>query len=211
MAFIPVPNTVLVELRMLADSQQVENTLWFEFDAPPTLGEMEDLADALLEWWNTYPAELMWSGVSLREIVVTDMTTNTGPQFTLPAPGSTNGQLSVTPLPTGVSLTISFRTVQRGRSFRGRNYIVGLVEDQMLGANEVLEATATSWAAAYTALLVVAADVSCRWVVVSRFSGVDSDGKPVPRVTGVTTEILSVVIVDNIVDSQRRRLPTRGN
>jgi len=35
-------------------------------------------------------------------------------------------------------------------------------------------------------------------------------GKPIPRTTGIATKITSVVIVDNIVDAQRRRLPKRG-
>jgi len=47
-------------------------------------------------------------------------------------------------------------------------------------------------------------------VVVSRFSGVDADGHPIPRTTGVSTLVASVAIVDPVIDSQRRRLPGRG-
>jgi hypothetical protein len=48
------------------------------------------------------------------------------------------------------------------------------------------------------------------WVVVSRFSGVDVNGDPIPRAAGVVNIITAVLAVDNTVDSQRRRLPHRG-
>jgi len=46
--------------------------------------------------------------------------------------------------------------------------------------------------------------------VASRFSGVDGDGKPIPRTAGVVTPISNVIVVDRVLDSQRRRLPGRG-
>jgi hypothetical protein len=46
--------------------------------------------------------------------------------------------------------------------------------------------------------------------VASRFSGVDSNGKPIPRSEGIGTPITSVTVVDPIIDNQRRRLPGRG-
>jgi hypothetical protein len=48
-------------------------------------------------------------------------------------------------------------------------------------------------------------------VIASRFSGVDPDtGKPIPRTAGVTTNVITVVAADLVIDSQRRRLPGRG-
>lgn len=210
MAFVPVANTVLVEFRMTADLQQVENTIYFEYASAPTSPEMLSLGSALLDWWGAFYAPLVWSGVELREIVLTSLTSASSDQVSFPVPPSTNGGLTLDPLPTNVSLTISFRTALRGRSFRGRNYVVGLIKDQTISANVVDNTTIASWIAAYEELLTVAAAESVEWVVVSRFSGVDGDGKPIPRAAGVTTPINSVVIVDNVVDSQRRRLPGRG-
>jgi hypothetical protein len=45
---------------------------------------------------------------------------------------------------------------------------------------------------------------------VSRFSGVDEDGRPIPRVAGISTVVLSYGVTDNNLDSQRRRLAGRG-
>lgn len=211
MPFIPVANTVLAEIRMTADLQQVENTLYFEFPAAPTLASMQTLADDLQAWWIASYAGQIWSGVELREITLTDLTSSSGPQLTQVPPSGTLGDLSNPPLPTSVTLTVSFRTALRGRSFRGRNYVVGLVESQTTSANEIDSTTIAAWASTYTDLFAVAADAGVTWVVVSRFSGVDGSGNPIPRAAGVTTPVTTVVIVDNVVDSQRRRLPGRGN
>lgn len=210
MAFVPVPNTALVEIRMTQDVQEVENTLYFEFDAPPDSTVLGALGEAILNWWTTNLAALLWSGLNVREIVCTDLTTATGPQVATVPETATHGTGGGQGLPNNASLSISFRTGFRGRSFRGRNYIIGLLESQTNSPNEVEQATVDAFVAAYTALLPVAEALSATWVVASRFSGVDGDHKPIPRTTGLTTPILSVVAADNIIDSQRRRLPGRG-
>jgi hypothetical protein len=210
MPFVPVANTVLAELRMTADNQFVENTLYFEYLTLPTLTEMQTLGQALIDWWDANIAPLVWIGVELREVVVTALNSGTGLQATVVPAVTQLGELNVSALPMNVSLTISFRTGLRGRSFRGRNYIVGLVEGQTTSANEVVSATSAAFVDAYNLLLDFGQDIGASWVVVSRFSGVDSNGDPIPRAAGVTTPITSVLVVDNIVDSQRRRLPGRG-
>jgi hypothetical protein len=45
---------------------------------------------------------------------------------------------------------------------------------------------------------------------VSRYSGIGTDGKPIPRTEGIATPVTQVVITDHTIDSQRRRLPGRG-
>jgi hypothetical protein len=47
-------------------------------------------------------------------------------------------------------------------------------------------------------------------VVVSRFSGVDSAGKPIPKTNGSVAFITGFGTFDAVLDSQRRRLPGRG-
>lgn len=210
MPFVPVTNTVLAELRMTADNQFVENTLYFEYLTLPTLTEMTTLGQALIDWWDANIAPLIWIGVELREVVITALNSSTGLQATVVPATTQLGELNVSALPMNVSLTVSFRTGLRGRSFRGRNYIVGLVEGQTTAANEIVSATSAAFVDAYSLLLDFGQDIGASWVVVSRFSGVDGNGDPIPRAAGVTTPITSVLVVDNIVDSQRRRLPGRG-
>lgn len=210
MPFVPVPNCALVEARMLLDSQQCENTTYWTRGAPWDVSTLTALNNAMLAWWSDFYAPLVGAPVGLTEIACTSLESATAPQVTLPPAVAANGEIAEETLPNNVSITVSFRTALRGRAHRGRNYIVGLTQPQVNG-NTLAAGVSTSIVDAYLALLDVAADLSAHWVVASRFSGIDpTTHKPIPRVTGITTPINAVVIVDQTVDSQRRRLPGRG-
>lgn len=210
MPFVPVVNTALVEIRMTLDSQKVENTLWFRFETAINATILSTLGADLLEWWTTFYAPLTSDNTILREIVCTDMASATGPQVSTPAPISTTGTSSGPQLPNNNTLTVSFRTANRGRAFRGRNYIVGLVRDVVLD-NTAIPGYITTVIDAYEQLLPLHTTLSNgQWVIASRFQGVDADGDPIPRAVGVATPVTAVVVVDSTVDSQRRRLPGRG-
>lgn len=211
MASVPVANTAEAEVRMLLDAQHVENTLYFEYGAPPDASQLLSLGNGLISWWTTNMAPLTPASTVLSEVVCTDLTTPTGPQATAVPLASTPGTMGTTVLPSNDSFTISFRTALRGRSYRGRNYIVGLGASQVAGNNMVL-GYADAFVTAYEALFALATAEGCTWVVVSRYSGVDPvTKKPIPRAAGVVTPITTVLYVDLVVDSQRRRLPGRGN
>jgi len=114
------------------------------------------------------------------------------------------------PLPNNDSYVITFNTAARGRSGRGRNYILGLTTSDQLTANTVTSGFRTGLLAYYTALKALASENGAEMVVVSRFSGVDADGDPIPRAEGVARAITSFSTADTTLDSQRRRLPGRG-
>jgi len=210
MPFVPVPNCVEAEIRMTWDLQEVENTLYFDFGDTPTVGGMVTLMNDLFDWWTTNMAPLIFGGVQLREIVVTDISSATGPQVSFTPPIAEFGSASGASLPNNVSFTVSFRTASRGRSFRGRNYVVGLTEGAVVG-NTVDTAVVNAYIAAYAELKNSPILDDGVWSVVSRFSGVNpTTGKPIPRTTGIATPITSVIVVDSTIDSQRRRLPGRG-
>ncbi len=210
MPFVPVTNTVEVEVRMNLDGQKIENTQYYKKASAWSSGDLVTLGNSYLVWWVNFYAVFVSSAVTLSEIYITDLTSSTSLVQSTPAPTPhPAGDRASGVLPNNVALTVSFRTGQRGRSFRGRNYISGFAEDQVV-SNTVDSGTVADIESAYNALQDVASDNSCFWVVVSRFSGVDGDGVPIPRVAGLTTDITSVLVVDPIVDSQRRRLPGRG-
>ena len=210
MPFVPVPNTALVEVRLEQDLQRVENTLWFLRETPWAVDALLALNNYITAWWIDTMSPLVSNTVSLREVACTDMASATGPQVTLPPPLPQDGQNTAPALPNNVTISVSFRTAQRGRSFRGRNYFIGLTEADVV-ANTVIGVQVTAIQDAYEELLTVGDTVTgVEWVAVSRFSGVDADGDPIPRVTGISTPIISVTVVDPIIDSQRRRLPARG-
>ena len=92
-----------------------------------------------------------------------------------------------------------------GRSFRGRNYVVGVPQDQVVDINHVQSSYAAAWIDTYSELLEGTFEEGQQWVIVSRFE----DGSP--RETGIASEVLTVTVVDDVIDSQRRRLPGRGS
>jgi len=211
MAFVPVANTVEFEIRMLLDGQKVENTLYFGRNFVPTAAQMLAFAQVLAEWWAENVADYTGTGVDLVEVYATDLTSATGPTATYVPPTSITGNVDSDTLPNNVSIVASFRTASRGRSYRGRNYIVGLTEGAVTKST-VEDATITAILAAYDQLLSIGTGTGWAWYIVSRFSGVDPDtGKPIPRAVGVRTPVTSVVVVDPVTDSQRRRLPGRGS
>jgi hypothetical protein len=191
--------------------QQIENTLWFELGDPPTVATLDDLLEGVQGWWKDNVKPITSSRVAVREYVATSMESATAPQSSITGDLLDVGANTPNPMPLGTTLTVSFRTAFRGRSFRGRNYVVGLTEDQVDG-NSALAGTVTAWLEAYQALLPAALATGWRWVVVSRYSGIDpTTKKPIPRVEGLHTPVTNVVVVDEFIDSQRRRLTTRGN
>jgi hypothetical protein len=210
MPFVPVNDTIEAEVRMLLDNQKIENTLYFKKSGGWDIASATGIGNDILLWWTTLYSVFVSSAVTLREIYITDLETPTGFTVTIPAPApAPAGARGAAALPNNVCLTVSFRTNARGRSFRGRNYISGFAEDQVV-LNTVDAGTLSDIVDGYEGLFTVASDATSSWVVVSRFSGVDTDGEPIPRLSGLTTNISAVLIVDAIVDSQRRRLPTRG-
>lgn len=210
MPFVPVANTVEFELRSILDSQKVENTLYFGRGFAPTAVQMLAMANLLAGWWATEVADYTSNDVELVEVYATDLTSASGPTASYIPPSTLTGGVAVPALSNNVSLCVSFRTANRGRSYRGRNYVVGLTTDAVV-QNTVQTAYLDEIQQAYDLLPSLGTATGWTWYVVSRYSGVDpTTGKPIPRVTGVRTPVTAAVIIDPTVDSQRRRLPGRG-
>jgi len=204
MPFIPVPTAVQCVVHQRLDSQVVLNDLYFSHPGGVFTGvEMAALATALFNYWAANMLPLQSAQLTLERVAVRDLNIDTG--LIVESIGAiTPGGQSNDFLPNNVAFTTSFRTGLAGRSFRGRNYFAGLTE-QLVTANLIDAATAAAIVDAYAGMVGLGT-VSAGWLwgVVSRFTG------GAPRAQGVITPITTVLAVDNIVDSQRRRLPKRG-
>ncbi len=206
MAFIPAVNTARVSAHFSQDGQQVENVFYVQKSTALTTADLVALGSAYVTWWIANMRSFSAANLSLVEVVVQDMTTISGTQivFTtgLPVAG-----LSASPaLPNSITLAIKEITGLGGRSFRGRQYILGMTQvflnsDQ----NTVTAGTLTTLAGAYNALLSAINAISGMAMVVASFFHLGA-----PRATAVLTPITSFAFADNVVDSQRRRLPGRG-
>lgn len=204
MAFIPVPNGALAELRYTLDGQQVENALWFAFDGTPTAGQLATLAEELWNWWDDQLSTQLSTGIVLREVYCTDQTSASGTAYSFSALPNPAGKANSNAAPNNVSLCVTHRTAARGRSFRGRTYVVGL-QSASITQNTVATLTTNSVSAAFDALRDGTTISEGVFSICSRFSG------NAPRLSGVLTPVVDSVLRDLQVDSQRRRLPGRGN
>lgn len=203
MAFIPVLSVVMAELVYNQLGQITENTLYFKSDEGWDVDAMEDLAEQLKNWWVTEFRPAVPNSISLTAVKVTDLSSQFAPGIVdvngLPLAG-----LSATEaLPNNVTAAITFYTALRGRSYRGRNYVVGLGENAVSG-NTVQPGTVEFYVANYMALPEYVISNDAYHVVVSR------QENNVPRVTGVATPVTGYAM-ENVIDSQRRRLPKRGS
>lgn len=205
MPFIPVTNVAQFNVRGTYLGEQVENTLYVRSTSAWTPLTLQDAATSVSTWWAGSVLPLLSNNYVYRETYAVDLTTVASPTATETPVGTQVGGTSGDPLPGNVSLCVSFRTASRGRSFRGRNYVCGLVEPNVSG-NTISPTWSESVVLAYQ-LLAVPDEIfppAFTWGVVSRFTNNQ------PRSSGVFTPITQVLVVDNFVDSQRRRLPGRG-
>lgn len=202
MAFIPVPNAAKVAVVGSLDSQEIVNTLWFTSAGGFSPSEIETLAGAVSGWWIDSILPYLNNGYTMAYVTATDASVSGGAQFTDSAGAGETGGVGGSQMPNNLAFCVSFRTGFSGRSNRGRNYVSALSESNMATANRVDPTWAGQIKTGYEVLL--GDGIGFTWVVASQYH--DGD----PRVSGVTNPVTSVLFVDTIADSQRRRLPGRG-
>ena len=203
MDFVPALNTAQVEFRYTVGEQQTENVLYCRSDASMSTARLTSLGGVLHSWWVAHIQNLQLTNTTLRQIYLTDLTTQTGPTFTytaaLPATGNNSGAAA----PNNVSLAVSFRTDGRGRSSRGRNFIQAVAKANAVD-NQIDSAVADAYVTAYAALPTFLTADDWTHVIVSRVTNGAN------RPTALIQPVSAYLIVDRIVDSMRRRLPGRG-
>lgn len=208
MAYIPVLNTAQVELVALMAGQRTQWVVHYKRDPDGQYDvvALTDLSTALVtaiggaSVKGCLPAT--WSLIEVRAI---DMESQFGPAISAASGLPIVGTRAGAQLPNNVALVLTKRTAARGRSYRGRLYFGPLVEADVTD-NTVTAGVVTSIIGNLGAVLltVTGALHTHRLQVVSRFSN------NVARVEGIATQVTGWTS-DGIVDSQRRRLPGRGN
>jgi len=209
MPFVPSATVAGVQLEGVVDNCQTINDLYFSLPGGFILSDLQSLATNLSDWFTLSFASqisVAWSpvGVHVRGL-------NIPASFLVDISSSVEGSLTTEAAPNNVAACISFRTGIAGRSFRGRNYIPALANDQV-NLNTMEPEYMAALKAIYDMLLPGGGALPGGWIwgVLSRFSGIDALGKPIPRAAGVFTPIINTTFVDATVDSMRNRLPGRG-
>jgi hypothetical protein len=206
MPFTAVPATIKVSVFGTMDGQQVMNRFYVSIGATlPSESDCQTIANIVGAWWTGNVQALVPEQVELRLVEARSVAEENGPVATFSAGLPAAGTLVQSLLPNNVSLAVSLRTGLAGRSARGRWFWYGLTEGQV-ALSEVDAGTAASIVGAMDNLLSDINGASAEIVIVSFFSGGG------PRVGGPVKFIVTdMLLVDTVVDSQRRRLPGRGS
>jgi len=204
MGFVASPNCGEFGLQITVNGQKCANVFHVEGAAPYNAGTLTVVSAFLTTWWFDNIRPQLSNDVALTSIIARSLESINAPSIefddTMPIVGSasTNGPI----LPHNVTVAIKWTTGLRGRSYRGRTYHPALYEGQVVGS--IVDAgELTQLVDGYSALIPALAAEGYTLVVYSRYAN------KLERATGVCTPITNCS-ADDVVDSQRRRLPGRG-
>lgn len=204
MAFQAVPDVAQVQIRGSIDGQLTVNDLYFYKAAGGiTVFDLNELTNSVVAWYADTIATALSDAWTFDNALAQDLTTEGGARvnYFQGTPGGTSGAY----MPNNVSFAIRFDTFAGGRSGRGRNYLPAIPALWVSG-NTMNAEPLNAFVSAYN-LLVNPSEllaVGWLWVVVSRISA------GAVRPVGVFNEVIGASATDNVLDSQRRRLPGRG-
>lgn len=199
MAFIPTVNTLKTVIRFSQFGRIYTNTLYWLKPSGWPEGQAIDACNEIFAQWETEMLTFQSDEMTLLNVVGYDASDPEGYVVTNSVGTPATGGNTFAPMPGNVTATISLRTSNRGKSGRGRIYLVGLCEDQVT-ENQLTTGVAAQvklgfelfWAAVESA-------ISADLVVVS----FQFDGSP--RALGFAQNVTGV-IVDGGIDTQRRRV-----
>lgn len=179
------------------DTRQIVNTVHFYRSAGWTLADLVTLGAALETWWATFYKPMVTANYQLNNIHM-QVYDPTGSPYVLDRPTTPPivGTRTGTAEAGNVSLSLSLRAGLAGRAYRGRIYLAGLGETDVNVNDTVVSSLVALAANAVTALIGSSLPPGTAAVIFHRNDNLFST-----IVAGV---------IENIVDSQRRRLPGRG-
>lgn len=201
--YVPVFDCMEVEVRYLIESQRTENVFTFSTGGESFVAAAQAVYDVLETGWWPIVRNFFSTALAHDSVYIVDLSEQTGPVAEFGAFANPTGTVNTGSAPLNVAACVGLRTNARGRSYRGRKFMgppaLGLVSGSYLGStgagvlNDAFESLISSAGAAGVPL-----------VVVSRVTN------GAPRTTGIQTLVTSARLTDTVLDSQRRRLPGRG-
>lgn len=200
MVFVPASNVLQVEIRGTLNGIPVECIQYHEHTGSIVMADVDDLFD----WYEAefLPDYLAPLGIEYKvtELYGTDLTSNTSPTYSRVFSPQLEGGEASAALPGNVAACISFRTVGRGRSARGRNYVPGILESDVTG-NGMDVGLVNALVAAFELMLGGGTyPANWVWVIVSRYLAGS------PRVAALVSDVIDVLSTNLTVESQRGRL-----
>jgi len=202
MAFIPWPNGVQLCFHFTTAGQNWEFCLALKKDSgAPTTSDLGTLANDAKSWWTSNLKHHLQEATLLNETQATDMTSEGAPDAVV-----TSGEAATdvgNPAPLNAAMVLSNRTAKRGRSYRGRTYVGGLIANSMASPVDYGASAISQLLTDFAALEAQLNTDGFTWVVPSKqHDGVVTNPAHLEPVIAHT--------MDAHIDSQRRRLFGRG-
>ena len=195
-------NCARFDMRYQIDGQTVENGIGVWKAAAWTEVELLDMANGIVDWWNTSMKPLLLNTVMLQDIVATDLTSIDGSRVIVPV-GIPGGSMIGEPMPLNATFAFHKAISSRGRGKSGRLFWPQLkkgdvAEDQVTSIFR--DAALEALQALIPAIAGIIADAIL--VVLHQAAGGDAPG------IGTYSHVLTFTATDSFVDSQRDRLPS---
>jgi hypothetical protein len=203
---IPVPATVQVEMIYLYLGQVMENVFHVRTNAggaQPTESQMDVLATAFESWEHLTGIGLRSNQCKLTLIRIRDLSVIGGLVKEYVPTTAVTGSSAATVCPGNVTVAVRWSTGRGGRSFRGRTYLIGMV-DTWTNGNQITTAAQIQLANAYNTLAASITNIAGHNLTVVSYAA-----NKFWRATGLSTPITNASVDINL-DSQRRRLTGRG-
>ena len=201
MPFVPVPDTAEVVIDFLVSGQPTANVLHFKYLGIYNQVALDDLAQSVGFQTGTFllpsfPVTMQFVGVRVKGL------SNSIDLSASSSSGAGVGTALGTQMPNNVSLCLTERTNQTGRSARGRIYCQPPTEGDMVTPNTVNSLYADMVKGWVDHIRSAAISINWSHVIVSR------QHNGVRLTTGVTYNVTSVIARNLRVDSQRGRMPS---
>jgi hypothetical protein len=201
------PNIVKLVAAGDCEGQVILNVTHWERSVgdPWSVASMGALASEYVSWWGLNAQGLTRADYVMRSVTVTQMALDglqTISTVDLPLSGSLVGDA----LPLNVAACVTLSGDRSGKAGRGRYYLGCLGESQTVGSR-------------FTPAFVLACNQAFEsFPILDDLTGpgtfnlvvYSTEFNKLPRTVGLATRVTSAFLRDNIVDSQRRRLPGRG-
>jgi len=196
---VPTPNlptVARVAMLFQRDTRKFVNTFHVRNSVAWAPSDLAGLATIFSDWWGANYKFQCVNDVCLYQVQVRVYNPLAPFAYDLAVSPNICGTQSVAPLPGGVTASISWRSGLAGRRYRGRFYAVGIAEDQIDDFDRLSSTYVSSMGTVGNALITRVQTAGYELVIFHR--------------SPVGASLIGSVVVENIPDSQRRRLPGRG-
>lgn len=204
MTFVPNDKVAQLSAHYIWNGQEVMNTIYVATAAEMTPVDLQNATIYVGQYLQNTMLDYQNNTLRLVDVMGQRLAGSSDIQYTWIPTGSAVGLITSPGCSNNVSIAVTFKTGFSGRSYQGRNFWLGMSENDTTN-NQVNAGVITNILTAYNGLIAgLEADTTAEMVVYSRINN------GTPRTLGLATKILTATVANDIIDSQRRRLPGRG-